>query len=211
MPGSGAVGSNGSDRLSPWLRRSGRSGQCGRSGRSERGARRDGAPADHARQRHLHRGAGHRLRLRRSAARPIRATGGCGRACAWSVARRFDGRRHLARLPRAGAAFRDRPGRRGPLHPLACRPRLRSRRPADLQLPPARVDPLLRLRRDHEPDAPDLHLRLRGGQEGGGKPRLELVPVRAPFELLGDAGRAGSGRARRDGGLRLPDRAASPA
>ena len=24
-----------------------------------------------------------------------------------------------------------------------------------------------------------------GGQEGGGKPRLELVPVRAPFELLG--------------------------
>ncbi len=167
-----------------------RSGQSGQSGRR---ARRDGAPADDARQRHLHRGAGHRLRLRRlpldRSAQPTAAAGAAPRGRG-----RFDGHRHLARFSPAGAAIRHRPGRCRPLHPLACRSRLRPRRSPDLQLPPARLDSLLRLRRDHEPDATDLHLRLRRGPGRRRQAAARASRRARAIRTSGRARRADSGR-----------------
>ncbi len=118
---------------------------------------------------------------------------------------------HADRSARAGAPLRAAAGGRHPLHPLPRGPHLRARRRADLQLPPARgrSPATARARRSQALRRIFAYV-FEAGQEGGGKPQLDLIEVREPFELLGRDLRARPGVARRDGGLRLPDSAASP-
>ena len=103
--------------------------------------------------------------------------------------------RHPARPARAAARRRRRPARRRGLHPPACRPRARHRRPADRRPQPRQPPAGLGRRRDHRGADLPLRLRLRAaaGQPLSADPRPE-GHRRRRSRSTAPAGRSPSGR-----------------
>ena len=208
-----------------WRSRAGRSACWTRgfvrepsSGSRERGVAGAGgqAPAKRARVTVLGSGtstgrAGHRLRLRglhlvRSARSPR-----CGPGLKLEFEDGVAVDRHADRSARAGAAFRPaRASTRFSSPTLTPTTSSDSTTCGSSTSASAPRSPATARRRPCALSGGPSPTPSRTGQEGGGKPRLDLRPIDGPVRGAAEPRRAGAGLARRPAGPRLPSRATSP-